>query len=161
MKRKEAFDGRIRRMAAVTGLALILSLNLAGSAGGQKSAEFELSALRGTGTGELGQRIGRAGWGGSIFGGRPLPGTPFSLGVRLALVNYGSEHNADLAGYSAAVPAGVKDNHNPFMVGDAIFIMDQNDSMTVLSSVAPSVGLGGGLMFRLARFGPGRKGAGA
>jgi len=47
------------------------------------------------------------------------------------------------------------------MAGDAVFIMDQNDSTTVLSSVAPSVGLGGGLMFRLARFSPGRKDTGA
>jgi hypothetical protein len=189
-------------MAAVLGLALILSVNLAGAAGGQRRAEFEVTALRGTGTGELGRRIDRAGWGGSLFVGRPLPGTPFSLGVRLALVNYGSERNTNLAGYTAAAPAGVTYKYNilfahivfraqsrtalftpylealagihyfftqaysgrnggvPFMVGDAVLIMNQNGSTTVLSSVTPSAGLGGGLMLRLARISPGREGTG-
>jgi hypothetical protein len=203
MKRNEAFNYRIRRMATIMALALILSLNLAASAGGQKNAEFELSGLRGTGIGEMGNQISRAGWGGSFYGGWFLPGTPFSLGVRLAMVNYGSEHNEDLTGYSAPTPAGMKYNYNillahivfraqprqslltpflealvginyfftqaygggsssvPFMVGDAVLVMNQNDSTTLLSSVAPSVGLGGGLKLRLARFSSGRKGTGA
>ena len=201
MKRNGAFNCRIRRMATIMTLALSLSLNLAGSASGQKNAEFELSSLHGTGIGELGDRIGRAGWGGSFYGGWLLPRTPFSLGVRLAMVNYGSEHNGNLEGYTAAAPAGVKYNYNfllahivfraqprqslltpylevlaginyfftqayrgrssgvPFMVGDAVFIMDQNGSSTLLSSVTPSVGLGGGLKLRLARLSSGREAA--
>ena len=199
MKRNEGFNRRIQRKATIIALALILSLNTAWSAGGQKNAEFELSALRGTGIGELGHRISRPGWGGSFYGGWLLPGTPFSLGIRLAMVNYGSERNVDLAGYSATAPAGVKYNYNillthfvfrvqprqslltpylealvginyfftrasegrsssvPFIVGDAILVIDQNGSSTLLSSVAPSIGLGGGLKFRLAQFSSGRK----
>jgi hypothetical protein len=183
-------------------LALILFLSPAWSAGSQRNAEFELSALSGIGMGELGDRIGRAAWGGSFYAGWLLRGTPFSLGVRLAMANYGQEHNLDLAGYSAASPAGVKYSHNillthvvfraqprqavltpyveamvginyfftqatlgrstsvPFVVGDAVLLIDQNESETLLSSVAPSVGLGGGLKLRLARFSPGRKSSG-
>lgn len=203
MKRTEAFNARIRRPVAMVVLALVLSMNLAASEGGQKNAEFELSGLRGTGIGELGRRLGHTAWGGAFYGGWLLPGTPFSLGVRLAMVNYGSEHNADLAGYSAPVPAGVKYNFNillthlvfrvqprpslltpylevlvginyfftqayrgggsrvPFMVGDTFLVMNQNDSTTLLSSVVPSVGLGGGLKCRLAQFNSGRKGTGS
>jgi hypothetical protein len=203
LKRNEPFNRRIRRMATVMALPLILSLNLVATTGGQKNADFELSGLHGTGSGELGHRIGSTGWGGALYGGWLLPGTPFSLGVRLAIVNYGSEHNVDLAGYSAAAPAGVKYNYSilfthlvfraqpraslltpyleilaginyfftqayggggssvPFIIGDAVLVMNQNDSTTLLSSVAPSVGLGGGLKYRLARFGSGRKETGA
>ena len=199
MKQNEIFNRPIRRTATIMALALILLLNPAWSACGQKNFEFELSTLRGAGIGELGSRIGRAGWGGSFYGGWLLPGTPFSLGVRLAMVNYGSEHNVDLAGYSAAAPAGVRYSYNilfthivlraqpreslltpyiealaginyfftqaygggsssvPFIVADAVLIMNQNDSTTLLSSLAPSFGLGGGLKLRLARFSSGRE----
>jgi len=199
MKQNEAFNRLIRWSTTFIALALILSSNLAASAGGQKNAEFELSALRGAGIGELGHRVGHAGWGGSFYGGWVLPGTPFSLGVRLAMVNYGSEHNMDLAGYSAVAPAGVKYSYNillthivlraqpreslltpylealaginyfftqaygggsssvPFIVGDAVLVVNQNNSTTLLSSLAPSVGLGGGLKLRLARFSTGRE----
>jgi hypothetical protein len=47
----------------------------------------------------------------------------------------------------------------PFIVGDAVLIMNQDDSKTLLSSLAPSVGLGGGLKLRLARFGSGGEAA--
>lgn len=63
MKPNGAFVRLIRRSATVVALALFLTLNLAGSAGGQKNFEFELSAIRGAGIGELDSRIGRAGWG--------------------------------------------------------------------------------------------------
>jgi len=203
MRRKEVLNRRIRRTAPLMALALILFLGPAWSAGGQRNAEFELSAISGIGIGDLGDRIGRAGWGGSFYGGWLLRGTPLSLGVRLAMMNYGTEHNLDLAGYSAPAPAGVKYSYNillthvvlraqprqalltpyveamaginyfftqaylgrstsvPFVVGDAVLLIDQNESETLLSSVAPSVGLGGGLKVRLARFSSGRKSTGS
>jgi len=203
MKRRDTTRKRIRRGRATGGFALIITLAFALGARGQGKAEFDLSAVGGGGIGELGHRLGRAGWGGSFYGGWLLPGTPFSLGVRLAMVNYGSEHNVDLAGYSDAAPKGVKYNYNilfthlvlraqprpslltpylevmaglsyfftqayggadgsvPFMIGDAVLVMNQSDSTTLVSSVAPSVGLGGGLKFRLAQFSSGREGTGA
>ncbi len=202
MKTNEESVCRIRRVAGISTLVLILVLNLAGSAGGQRTAEFELSVVGGIGTGALGDRIGRAGWGGSFYGGWSLRGTPFSLGIRLAMVNYGTERNVELAGYSPPSPAAVKYSYNillthiviraqprqavltpyveamaginyfftqaytgrstsvPFVIGDVVLLIDQKESDTLLSSVVPSAGLGGGLKIRLARFRSGRKSAG-
>jgi hypothetical protein len=179
------------------GLILIVTLTLALGARGQENAEFELLATRGVGIGELGRRIDHATWGGSFYGGGRLHGTPFTLGVRLTMTNYGSQHNADLAGFSSAVPADVKYSYNllmthlvfryqpqpslftpyvealvglnyfftqvyygnggvvPLIVGDAVLAIDGGGSKTLLSSLSPSLGLGGGLKVRLARIGRG------
>ncbi len=195
MRRDGSKKHRMCRMAMTGTLGLILLLNLPVYAVGQENAEFELTALSGVGVGELGERIDRAARGGSFYGGWLLPGTHISAGARLALTNYGSEHNVDLAGYSDSAPAGVKYNYDllqthlviryqprrsllspyfealvginyfftevytgtgsrvPLIVGDAIFVVDENGSETLMSSVAPSVGLGGGLKVRLAGFG--------
>ena len=203
MTRNEIVNSHLRRIATMGALGLILSLGFAGTAIGQKSVEFEFGAISGIGLGELGEGINRAAWGISVYGGKPLRGIPFSLGLRLAMANYGSERNPDLAGYSPSFPAGVKYKYNlllthvvfrwqprqrfltphlealagihcfltqaytgtrssvPIIAGDAIFVVDENESETLLSGVAPSVGLGGGLKLRLARFGAGRRASGS
>jgi len=46
----------------------------------------------------------------------------------------------------------------PVLVGDAVMLIGGDGSKTLLSSVAPSVGVGGGLKLRLVRFGGGRAG---
>jgi hypothetical protein len=119
------------------------------------------------------------------------------LGARLTMANYGSEHNADLPGFSDPVPAGTKFSYNllqthfvfrfqpqmssltpyleasvglsyyftqvysggtatiPFIVGDSILTIPGSGSETLMSSLAPSFGLGGGLKIRLAKVGRG------
>ncbi len=115
MKGIEAARKRPRRGKATGGLVLIVTLMLTSGAHGQENAEFELLATRGIGTGELGRPIDHAAWGGSFYGGWRLRGTPFSLGARLTMTNYGSQHNADLPGFSSAVPADVKYSYNLLM----------------------------------------------
>ncbi len=199
MKGRRTAWKRLRRLGATGSLVLIITLTLALGARGQENAEFELSATRGVGIGDPGQRIGHAAWGGSFYGGWRLPRTPFTLGARLAMTNYGSQHNADLAGFSSAVPPDVRYSYNlltthlvfryqprgsflapylealvgfnyfftqayhgnsssvPIIVGDAILSIDAGGSKTLMSSLSPSLGLGGGLKVRLARIGRGKQ----
>lgn len=202
MWRNESLFRLVRRVVTISALVLTLALILSERAWGQKSAEFELSAVRGIGIGETGDRMGRAGWGGSFYGGWFLKETPFTLGFRLALVNYGAEHNRDLFGYAGSDPADMRYSYNfltthvvfriqprqaffrpylealaglhyfftqaytgrssavPFMVGGTVLLIVQDESDTLLSSVVPSAGLGGGLKIRLAKFNAVRKSSG-
>jgi len=199
MERKETARKRLGRAGATGVLVLIITLTPVLGAGGQEKAEFELSAASGLGIGELGRRIDHAFWGGSFYGGWRLPKTPFTLGARLTMANYGSQHSADLAGFSSAAPADVKYSYNlltthvvfryqpqpslvtpylealvgvsyfftqvyygnsstvPLIVGDAIFAINTGGSGTLMSSLSPSLGLGGGLKVRLARIGRGKQ----
>jgi len=190
----------------VTGaVVLVLPLILTGTAVGQEpikavakeTVEFEVTAVGGAGLGEPTRRIDHAAWGGSLYGGWRLPGTPLSLGGRLTMANYGSEHNANLVGYSGVAPADVKYGYNlltthlvlryqpppslftpyleasgglgyfftrvyrgndsgtPIILGDTILFIAGDGSETLTSSLAPSLGLGGGLKVRLIRIGGG------
>jgi len=195
MEKNETARKRLQRGRVKGALILAFTLILAVNARSQKNADFELSAVNGVGIGGLNRRIDRAIWGGSFYGGWRLRGTPFMLGARLEMTNYGSEHNVDLAGFSDLVPAGVKYNYNlllthlvlryqprmssltpyleasvglsyyftqvysggvttvPFIVGDTVMTIAGSGSETLMSSLAPSFGLGGGLKVRLARIG--------
>jgi hypothetical protein len=114
------------------------------------------------------------------------------------MTSYGSEHNADLAGFSDLVPADVRYSYNlltthlvlryqpqpalftpyletsvgvgyvftrvhsgndsgiPILIGDTILFVGGDGSKTLMSSLAPSLGLGGGLKVRLIRIGGGQ-----
>jgi hypothetical protein len=196
-------DASILRRACWTtttgalGLILII-LILPGSVAAQGNTEFDLTAIGGIGVGALGERIDRSAWGGSFCGALRVRGTPFFVGARLAMINYGSERNVDLADYPDSAPAGTTYKYDllmthlvvryhprssrftpylealiginyfftqaypgtggsiPIMVGDAILILDEDGSGTLLSSVTPSLGLGGGLSVRLAGIGNGK-----
>jgi len=194
---------RLQREGARGAFVLALILILAVNASAQEKTEFELTAVNGAGIGEWGRRIDHAIWGGSFFGGTRLRGTPFLLGARLTMTNYGSEHNADLAGFSDPVPPGVKYSYNmlqthlvlrfqprtslftpyleasaglsyfftqvysggvstvPFIIGDAVLTIAGSASETLMSSLAPSFGLGGGLKVRLAKIGRGEQDGGS
>lgn len=198
MRFNENVKKQIRRIKITGALGLILSLSLTVSAVSQEKAEFELSGFSSVGIGELGRRIDHAAWGGAFYVGLRLRRTPFSLGARLAMAGYDSEHNVDLAGYSDSVPADVKYGYNllqthlvvrfqswqslfapyleafvgfnyfftqmytgkgssvPIIAGDAIILIGGNGSQTLMSSVTPSIGLGGGLKVRLASISRGK-----
>lgn len=203
MKINETTGQRLRRRGATVAVFLILPLFLSAASAGQEKTEFELTAVCGVGIGGRGRGIDHATWGGSFYGGWRLPRTPFSLGARLAMTTYGSEHNVDLAGFSEAVPTGVKYSYNlllthlvfryyprmsmftpyleasaglsyfftqvysgnngaivPLIVGNTILAVEANGSETLMSSLAPSLGLGGGLKVRLATIGRGGQQAG-